>query len=362
MKMILYEYNEKIVKNTRFVLEKIAGAKPGDNIVILADRDSYTNARAFAGAAKDYGVNVLLCDVDVYGGADGYAHAPIMEPLRQAILHADVTFMTTPQMKTNFGTFLGSQKDCDAALTGKGKRFTFEIGGLAEWDLREDELLANRRRANLLYEKLKNAKEIRVTSARGTDLTCRFGEGEGIEGTSPDGMYPVNGIIPFYSEVAIVPALGSVDGTAVVDGASERAYGQRGFPIRPNIPGYRETHLEPLTLRFKGSMLTGFDGPAVQTARLKKLLADVSPKPDICDEIGVVTTVSPENDEYGWCVDGSHGIRCVHVALGNNRNRKEIIHSTEHIDFDIHDPTVSVDGTVICRNGEYDDGAIESLH
>ena len=349
-----YGSQGRFERNSAFVLEKIAEAVPGDNIVILADSESYDNACAFAYTARKLGMNVFIADVDVYGGEEGYANMPVMEPLRQAILHSDITFMTTPQMKTNFGLFLGSQKDCDSALTGRSKRFTFEIGGLGEWELNEAELLANRHRAAVLFEKLKAAREVRVTTERGTDFTC-------LVGVAVDGMYPVNGIIPFYSEVAIVPSLGSVNGIAVADGASERAYGQRGFPIRPNIPGHREIWMEPLTLTFKGSMLTGYTGAAVQTARLDRLMAAVEPKPDICDELGIVTTGSVENDMYGWSVDGSHHTRCVHVALGNNRNRKEIIHSTEHIDFDIHEPSIAVDGKLICEKGEFDDEAIGRL-
>ena len=357
--MIIYENNPKIKKNSEFVLKTIAEAKSGDNIVMITDRDSYSNARAFADVAKDMGINVLICDVDIYGGRDGYAHTPIMEPLRNAILSADITFMTTPQIKTGFSTFLGSQTEGDTTLIGNNKRFTFEIGGLGKWDIDEKRILGDRKRANLLFEKLKKASKIRVTSLKGTDITCVFSEEEG--GGAPDGMYPVNGIIPFYSEVAIVPSLGSVNGVAVIDGASENAYGQRGFPIRPNIPGYREMYMEPMVFEFKDSMLTNYRGPAIQTARLDKLMEAVSPRPDICDEIGIVTTTSVENDIYGWCVDGSHHIKCVHVALGNNRNRKEIIHSTEHVDFDIHDPSIYVDGQIICQNGEFDDEAIEKL-
>ena len=129
--MVIYENNPKIKKNSRFVLQKIAKVKKGENIVIIADRDSYSNVRAFADAAKDLGIHALICDVDIYGGADGYAHTPIMTPLRNAILSADAVFMTTPQMKTGFKTFLGSQQEGDASLTGKGKQFTFEIGGLS---------------------------------------------------------------------------------------------------------------------------------------------------------------------------------------------------------------------------------------
>ena len=357
--MIIYQNNPKIKENTAFVLEKIADAKKGDNVVIIADRESYSDARAFADAAREWGVNVFICDVDMYGGLEGYTKIPVMEPLRQAILAADITFMTTPQIKTGFTTYLGSQKDGDTSLIGGNKRFTFEVGGIGEWDINEKRIMADRARANILYEKLKSAKKIHVTSKRGTDITCTFDETQG--GGAPDGMYPVNGIIPFYSEVAVIPCLGSVTGVAVIDGASECAYNQHGFPIRPNIPGYREIYMDPMVLKFENSMLVEYSGPEIQVARLDKLMEDVSPRPDICDELGIVTTTSVENDIYGWKVDGSHHIKCVHVAIGNNRNRKEIIHSTQHIDFDIHFPTIEVDGVVICRDGEYDDEAIKNL-
>lgn len=340
----------KVEKNVRFVLEKIAEAKRGDNVVILADGESYANAYLFAAEAKKLGVNAFLADVGMHSG-NAYSNAPIMEPLRQAILHADIAFLTTPQEQTNFGTFLGTQKDCDTALLGKSKRFTFEIGGLAEWEINEEEVLRNRKRANALYEILRNAKELHITTPRGTDLVCELAKGY-------DGMYPVNGIIPFYSEVAIVPSLGTVNGVAVNDGGTERAYGQKGFPIRPALYGYSELHLDPLKLHFKDSMLVGYEGPKVQTDRLDKLMADVTPKPDICDEIGVVATTSIENDIYGWSFDKSHHTRCIHVALGNNRNRKEIIHSTEHIDFDMHNPTIVIDGVTVCREGAFDDDVI----
>ena len=190
-----------------------------------------------------------------------------------------------------------------------------------------------------------------ITTKRGTDITCKVGD-------APDGMYPVMGIIPFYAEVAIVPSFNSVNGVVIADGASEFAYGQRGFPIRPAFAGHQELYKEPMKLVFKDSMLVDYDGDPVQKARLTKLLADVDPKPDICDEVGLVTTTSIENDMYGWRVDGSHQTHCIHVALGNNRRRGEIIHSDEHVDFDIHEPTLTVDGITVYENGVFNDAVI----
>ena len=349
--MYLYKDMDKIRENARFVLCDIAEAKPGDNIVVIADSESYSNARALCDVAREHGCGAVILDVDMYGGKEGYDNIPVMEPVRQAILHADISFMTTPQMKTGFSTYLGSQDDGDESLLGKSKRFTFEHSGMEEWDINKEEVFMNRKRALGLYSMVQSAKSLRITTKRGTDIHCAVEKGL-------DAIYPVMGIIPFYSEVAVIPSLGTVNGVVVADGASERTHNQRGFPIRPNTPTHNELYKEPMKLVFKDSILTAFSGDEVQVKRLQALLDEISPKADLCDEIGLVTTTSPENNIYGWKVDGTHQINCVHVAIGNNRRRGEIIHSTEHIDFDIHDPLIEIDGVCIFKDGKFNDEEI----
>ena len=133
--MYIFKDMTKIRENAKFVLCDIAEAKKGDNILVIADSESYTNARALCDVARECGCNAVILDVDMYGGQEGYDNIPIMAPVRQAILHADITFMTTPQMKTGFSTFLGSRDEGDESLLGKSKRFTFEHGGMEEWNI-----------------------------------------------------------------------------------------------------------------------------------------------------------------------------------------------------------------------------------
>ena len=351
--MYIFKDMAKIRENARFVLLDIAGAKENDNILVIADSESYTNARALCDVARECGCNAVILDVDMYGGSEGYDNIPIMAPVRQAILHADITFMTTPQMKTGFSTFLGSQDEGDESLLGKSKRFTFEHSGMEAWDINKEEVLANRKRALGLYALMQKARSLHITTLRGTDLHCAVDQGL-------DAIYPVLGIIPFYSEVAVIPSLGTVNGVVVADGASERTHNQRGFPIRPNMPTVNELYKEPFRLVFRDSILTDFSGDPTQVKRLTDLLAEVSPRADLCDEIGLVTTTSVENNMYGWKVDGTHQNHCVHVAIGNNRRRGEIIHSTEHIDFDVHDPTIEVDGVILYKDGAFNDEVIFS--
>ena len=351
--LLTREQHELALKNSEFILLKLAEAKPGDNIVMLGDTKSYEYSYLFAECARKLGMNICIIDVGIYGGDEKYTKLPIMEPVKQAVLNADITFMVTPQVQTGFDYFIGSKKEADAALAGKGsgKRFILEIDGLDKWQINEAQVMMNRRRAVALYNWLKKADEVHVTTEKGTDLYVKVG-------SAPDGMYPVMGIIPFYSEVAVVPSFHSVNGVVVADGATERAYNQHGFPIRPNLPGQCELWMEPLRMEYKDSYLVGYSGNPVQVARLDKLMEDVDPKPELCDELGIVTTNSIENGIYGWKEDQSHSIGCVHVAIGNNHQRGEIIHSTEHIDFDINLPTVSVDGQVIIHDGVFEDELI----
>ena len=180
--MNVKERYDLAMKNAAFVLDKIAHAKKGDNIVVLADQPRYRNARLFCECAKNLGINAVILDFDIYGGDDKFMKMPIMEPVRQAILHADITFMVTPQILTGFDYYIGDQSSADKSLTGVGKRYTFEIDGLDQWEINEEEVLANFTRARNLYSWLRKANEVHVTTKRGTDLRVKVG-------SAPDGMY-----------------------------------------------------------------------------------------------------------------------------------------------------------------------------
>ena len=343
--------NDRMFENARRTLREICGVKPGENMVIIADSDCFAYASVMCRVAREWGARGIIIDIDHWGGTEKYMKMPVMEPLRQAILHSDVAIMLTDQMKTDFGIFMGNTDDCDAALVAGSRRFTFEATGMENWHLDMERIKADRARTLALYHWLRYAGEVHITTKRGTDITCKVG-------SVPDGMYPVMAIVPFYAEVAIVPSMGSVSGMVIGDGASEFAYGQRGFPIRPAFAGHQELWKDPIRLVFRESMLVEYGGDPVQVARLKKLLEDVDPKPDLCDEVGLVTCTSIENDIYGWRVCGSHQTHCIHVAIGNNRRRKETIHSTEHVDFDVHEPTIQVDGITIYDGQEFNDSVI----
>lgn len=350
----MYDLSQNLdlaLENARFILQELCSVQSGASAVFVADGESFGNARVLAMQAKSLGANGIIIDIDHFRDEKGFLQVPQMQPLRQAILHADMAFLVANQKRTNFGRILGNRDETDKSLLKTSRRFTLEANGMDQWRLDRKRIARDRDRTEALFRMLQKSQELRITSPLGTDLTCRVGG-------APDGMYPVMNIIPFYGEVAIVPAMGTVNGVFICDGASEFAYHHRGFPIRPNFPGHNELWCKPLALTFRDSVLVSYEGDPVQTQRLDRLMTDIDPKPDLCDEVGLVTATSPENDRFGWLVDGTHQTHCVHVAIGNNRRRGEIIHSKEHVDFDMHRPTVSVDGQVIYSGGEFNDDLV----
>ena len=117
--------------------------------------------------------------------------------------------------------------------------------------------------------------------------------------------------------------------------------------------------MEPLSITLDHGKVTGFSGPKIQCERLEKWMYSSQPNADQADEIGLVTCTSPENDRFGWLIDGTHQTHCVHVALGNNVSRRsEIIHAPEHCDFDMHDPKIEINGKVIYEKRFFNDELI----
>lgn len=353
--LVFQENGARIRRNAEFILRDLGCCQPGEHIVLIADESCRSNAFALADVARELGLHPLVIDIDVYGRDREYRRKylgmPALKPLRAAILACDAAFMLTDQMLTDFGMFLGDGDEMDASLTGIGRRYTLEARGLTEWEIRPDEILHFRERTRRLHDLLQQGGRLRVRTARGTDFSCDM-----VTGT--DGMYPVLGIIPFYAEVAVIPKFGCFNGVVVVDGASQCAWAQRGFPIRPAIPGWQELYLEPLRIEIKDGRVSAYSGPPVQVERLEKWMYGSSPHADLADEIGLVTTTARENDQYGWLIDGTHQTHCVHVALGNNTRRDEIIHAPEHCDFDIHDPEITLDDKTIYANGAFQDDVI----
>ena len=232
----------------------------------------------------------------------------------------------------------------DMCLTGEKRRMEFQYTNMENWNITTEGVAKLRPRTLWLNEKLRTAKEIRITSPAGTDMKVPLG----YKGTR---WYPILGIVPLFSEVAIVPALGpGTEGVLVIDGPTYRG-------VRPPV----ETDRQPLRFVMKNGRVAEMSGDPEQIARLRKLDAAYTPAGFGLDEVGLVTTDLEDNNMYwgaGRFDNGTHAADTIHIALGKNEGRNGVVHSNLHMDMDIRRPTVSVDGLVFIKDGKFVDDVL----
>jgi leucyl aminopeptidase (aminopeptidase T) len=204
-----------------------------------------------------------------------------------------------------------------------------------KWNITAGQIAAIQKRTRWLLALVQGSDQGRITSSQGTDFTFKFGPG--FQAT------PILGIIPLYGEVAVAPQPGSEEGVLVIDGPTQKG-------VRPRT----ELDREPLRITIEKGKVKKVSGDRIQLERLRKFIQSGSPRADQVDEVGLVTTQVPEND-LCWWEDGTHHHDTVHVAIGNNLEKKQQVHGVCHMDGEIVRPTISIDGLVITRNGVFID-------
>lgn len=337
------------LRNAEFFLTKIVEGKPGESIVFIANEFTYPETELMAICSKKLGMKPVVIDLSVYGinwfQKEDFTYNPA---IRACIEAADICVTTC----MSFGKLLGSSKAMDGILTGKQRCFAYWAHFMQEWEFDQYQVLMAHKRPLPLRKLIEKSHVLHLTTAKGTDITCQVG----LE--NMNSIYEVCAIVPFFSEVAIIPKFGTVSGVAVVDGASSRFYGEDSVALRTNDFGNRDLQLGPTIMTFEKGVLTKLEGHPVHTERIEKWMNSFTPVANHVDEVGLVTCTDRINDDYQWRVfnDGSHHSNSFHIALGNNVNeREEIVHAKAHCDFDIWNPTMELDGHIIYKDGKFDD-------
>ncbi|HUT59647.1 MAG TPA: hypothetical protein VNA25_17510 [Phycisphaerae bacterium] len=332
--------SDRLAHNARITLEVSCCLKPGETVVILTKHTDtrYTTgdkllmySRALADAAAEMGALPTILDVTHFLSSETYESGGAIKPIREALHSADVVIATMDQVRVN--QLVGREDNDDEFLTAGTRRMSLQGNGMELWELDREKVAAIRPRTQKLIGLLRSAKTVRVTSPAGTDFT--FGMGEGSK------ALPILGIVPLYGEVATTGRQGSENGTIVVDGSTQMRVRRSDELDRP-----------PLRIEVADGRVTDYTGDAEQVERLRAFISSGDPPADAIDEIGIPTTRIPENDKYWWS-DGTHQCHTVHIALGNNLRRATHVHGPRHMDGEVINPTVEIDGTLVLKNAEF---------
>ena len=332
--------DDQLARNALVTLEGPCGLRPAETLVICTRRSNHAYAKAenvvtyvqaLGRAAVDMGAHPVVLDITEFLSSAAFKEGVVLESVSAALAGADVVVNTMDDV--SFARLVGRQDNDDEFLTARGRWVFLQANGMEHWLLTPEKVGAIRPRTERLIELIRNAREVRVTSPAGTDF--RFAMGQGANAT------PILGIVPLYGEVATAPRQGSESGLIVVTGPTQMG-------VRPAD----ELDREPLRIEVAAGRVVGYTGDPVQVERLGEFIASGDPPAEAIDEVGIPTSRVMENDQWWWS-DGTHHLKRVHIALGNNLRRESHVHGPRHMDVEVDDPTITIDGQTILERGEF---------
>ena len=318
----------ELQKAARIAVEECARVRPSERVLVVTDtmRDQSV-AQALVGAALAAGCEATLMVIPTRRSTPQEPPAAVT----MALTAVDLAFLYTTYSLSHSNARVQAQKARARVISMPGLT---EDGFLRTLSV---DIAALARLTNRLSERVAQAKEARVVTPLGTDISYTLGHPV----TCIDGICERPGELDFFPPGLFlsVPEEGSVTGKAVVDGAITQI-GRLSAPV---------------TMTFERSRLIRIDG-GNEAARLDRLLASLD------DEnayrfaawgIGTNPGAALVGEDPSFEGERIHGWS--HVSTGSNASFPGgTVTAKIHLDGIFGNPTIRLDGALILRNGKFE--------
>jgi aminopeptidase len=332
-------YMGTIKEGVKQAVENCLKVKPGENVVIITDKETLKIGSALKKAIEKVTLKIQFFVMEDFGTR------PIDFPLAidEAIRQADVSIYAAQGAEGELQTFrMAMIKAIDA---NRRLRHAHMIGITPE--IMKDGMCSDykeiQRVSRLVYEKVKNADKIRVVTDRGCDFTAKF---------SPDLKWVVSDgdITPGFwknlpdGEVFTCPA--SVKGTIVIDGCLGDFFTER----------YGSVEKTPVTIEVSKSRAIRESIKCKNKKLLKefiKYLFENDKNSDRIGEFAIGTNTGLKKLIYNLLQDEK--FTGIHVAFGSSHSAKTGAkwESKSHVDGVLIKPSIYVDGEMIMDKGKF---------
>ncbi|MCC8194868.1 MAG: aminopeptidase [Deltaproteobacteria bacterium] len=319
--------SEKAKKGCEVLLLTCAEAKPGEKVLVITDDKSFAIGNIMYDCAKAYTDTTLICTEPraTHGSAPTDAVAAAMKS-------ADVIFSAT--------TFSLFNTTARIEACKAGARFV----NMADYSVAMLEagcLFVDFARTRSLVEATAariTGKVCTITTPAGTNLTASI---EGRKAVSGFGMANKPGMAasPPDIETAVGPTDGGADGVLVIDGS---------IPL-PGLGVLKE----PVRIRVEKGCIADIAGGAEAKLLDESLKAMNDPRVYRVGEIGFGMNTGAGISGRMLEDEGVYGT--LHIGIGNNLSYGGTNDTPIHIDLIMKSPTYTVDGRVVCKDGEYTD-------
>ena len=315
---------EAFQKAAETVVKKCLNVKAGETFLVITDTERLNIGNALFKKGLEVGAETLLV---VMKPRTRHGEEP-PEPIAEMWKHVDVfvaptTYSLTHTQARKRAVEAGARGATMPGITEEMFKRTLSI---------DYEIVKNN--VEKLYEALKDAKEVRVLSDKGTDITLRI---DGRPLHKDTGIYhnPGDfGNLP-AGEIYVAPIEGSANGTIVFDGSIA------------SIGLLRE----PVKIVVKDGYAVEISG-GEEARKLKELLEKVGKKEAYnIAELGI--GCNPAAKVVGNILEDEKIFGTVHIALGDNSTFGGKVIAGIHLDGIIMKPTLIVDGRKVIENGKW---------
>lgn len=328
----------KVREHAELIVDTCFTVEQGDTVTIICDDDHAHLAKVVAQVAAERGAWPVIMNNEeqvARGLADTLFPMAPPRNLHDAMLKSDeIIIMTNLEWANRFAHVSAVRESC-----ANNVKIASVEGGMGDWDLKVEDILASTDRAVAAIEKLKGVDKVRVWTPQGTDVTVSIKERPALQVTPIRQRGWMMGPLPLWAEVAFAARETETNGVIAVTG------NMLGIGV--------DVVSSPIYWHVKDGKVVKIEGER-DAQELSRVIEGV-PNVEVVAEFAFGTS---DKSPLGSPSEKGR-IGNVHFAMGDNRNAYPGGQNscTLHLDGVVRDATLEIlDGGkgFIFRDGQWD--------
>jgi len=317
----------EMMKGARTLVGPCTNVKPGETVLIVADRPMTSIAEALGAAAKERGAEAVIAVIDQRASDSSEPPKPVAAAMKAAdVVFSAVSISITHTRAVKEAVAAGSRAIALTAVTEE----MMVSGGL------EANFSEVKARCKAVGERMARAKAVHINSREGTDLTFRV-EGRRVN-IMPCVVEPGEFSPAPTAEVNFSPIEGTANGVIVADAS---------------IP-YLGIGLlkEPIRFTVRDGFIVGIEGgDAEQVGRLKAAWEQQA-DPNVYNIAEMGIGMNPRCRFTGIMLEDEGVLGSIHIGTGTSITLGGTVKASSHYDLIMSKPTLRLDEELLIENGE----------
>lgn len=327
----------KLRQHAELIVDTCFTVEQGDVVTIITDDQHAAMAAVVADVAAERGASPVIMNNEAQvARALKDTSFPMAPPknLHDAMLAADeIIIMTNLEWANRFAHVAAVKESC-----ANNVKIASVEGGMGEWDIGVEDILASTDRAVAAIAKLDGVKQCRVWTPEGTDVTVSIEDRPALQVTPIRQRGWMMGPLPLWAEVAYAAVENKTNGVIAVTG------NMLGIGV--------DVVSEPIFWHVKDGKCVGIEG-GPDAKELQRVIEGV-PNVEIVAEFAFGTS---DKSPLGSPSEKGR-IGNVHFALGDNKNAYPGGQNScrLHLDGVVRNATLEImdTGGFIFRDGQWD--------